>query len=298
MQWENRKLSPSKLSFIGFPHEESKSLGSITFKVSMQDEPMYINFYVATKGEYVEHVILGRLWMRNTNCQLNWGTRQYLLKVNNRNLTGPSMENQQLKVFKQESDINITNTNAKDKDSNKANCNTKLQPCRMVSANKSTEGSRLWLWTDNLLGSKAHTKQHYSQCFAKALPKYQAKAQKGKSCSYLFRDTATTTLQIKDNSTEMGPLKKTLQAQQYYQGATQLWLPKTSKTFTRKSNKGQQRRKQVQKSASKVISPQSSNRNTYQWIPIIKKWMEPSQKATSEAKQSLQIRETQLWSTS
>lgn len=72
-----------------------------------------MKFYVATKGESVEHVILGHLWIRNTNFQLNWETQQYLLKVNNQNLTGPSMENQQLKVFHQEFNINIANTNAK-----------------------------------------------------------------------------------------------------------------------------------------------------------------------------------------
>ena len=69
------RLNPSKLRFIGFSQAESKCLGSITFKVSIQDEPSYVKFYVATKGESVEHVILGRLWMLNTNCQLDWETR-------------------------------------------------------------------------------------------------------------------------------------------------------------------------------------------------------------------------------
>ena len=77
------KLDPSTLRFIGFPQVESECLGSITFKVSIQDEPLYVKFYVATKGKSVEHVILGRLWMLNTNCQLDWETQRYKVKVNN-----------------------------------------------------------------------------------------------------------------------------------------------------------------------------------------------------------------------
>ena len=73
MQWGKPKLNPSKFSFIGFSQAKSVYLESIT-------KPLYVKFYVATKGEYVDHVILGRLWMHNTNCQL-WETRQYKLKV-------------------------------------------------------------------------------------------------------------------------------------------------------------------------------------------------------------------------
>ena len=68
------RLNPSNLRFIGFSQAESECLGSITFKVSIQDEPSYVKFYAATKGESVEHVILGRLWMLNTNYNLVWET--------------------------------------------------------------------------------------------------------------------------------------------------------------------------------------------------------------------------------
>ena len=157
------KLDPSKLRFIGFSQAESECLGSITFKVSIQDEPLYVKFYVATKGESVEHVILGRLWMLNTNCQLDWETRRYKVKVNNRNLTGSCVENQQFQVFQHESDTNITK--ARGNNDETIIRLTSIQSCNHIEwlVPENFEGSRLWLWKNHLLGSKAHTQHVHSQ---------------------------------------------------------------------------------------------------------------------------------------
>ena len=81
-------------------------------------------------------------------------------------------------------------------------------------------------------------------------------------------------------------LKTLLQAQGYYKGSTQLWLPK-KRSATASPSKAIST--QSAKLKSDIDTPQSTNRNTYQWRPIIKKRMEHTPKATDEAKQSLQI---------
>ena len=56
---------------------------------------MYSIFYVAKKCECLEEIIVGRHWMKETKCQLNWDERQYTLQVNSQTLTGPSYDNKQ-----------------------------------------------------------------------------------------------------------------------------------------------------------------------------------------------------------
>ena len=49
--------------------------------MSVQDQPLYDLFYVANKNQVVERVILGRLWMYITNCQLDWKARRFTIEV-------------------------------------------------------------------------------------------------------------------------------------------------------------------------------------------------------------------------
>ena len=174
------KLDPSKLRFIGFSQAESECLGSITFKVSIQDEPLYVKFYVATKGESVEHVILGRLWMLNTNCQLDWETRRYKVKVNNRNLTGSCVENQHFQVFQHESDTNITK--ARGNNDETIIRLTSIQSCNQIE----------WLVPENFLKAQGYgsgrttfwvPKHTRSKCTVKVIPK-KAKAVQAKATTY------------------------------------------------------------------------------------------------------------------
>ena len=171
------KLDPSKLRFIGFSQVESECLGNITFKVSIQDEPLYVKFYVATKGESVEHVILGRLWMLNTNCQLDWETQRYKVKVNNQNLTGSCVENQQFQVFQHESDTTITKA-CGNNDETTIIWLTSIQSCNPTE----------WLVPENLLKAQGYgygrttfwvPKHTRNNCTVKVLPK-KAKAVKPK----------------------------------------------------------------------------------------------------------------------
>lgn len=53
------ELTPSTLNFLGFSTVAIICLGILILKINVQDEPMYISFYVANVIEFVEHVILG-----------------------------------------------------------------------------------------------------------------------------------------------------------------------------------------------------------------------------------------------
>ena len=81
-------------------------------------------------------------------------------------------------------------------------------------------------------------------------------------------------------------LKTLLQAQGYYKGSTQLWLPKKRYVTSSPSKTVST---QPAKLKSDIDTLQSTTSNTYQWRPINKKQMEHTSKATNEAKQSLQI---------
>lgn len=56
---------------------------------------MYSIFYVSNKCECLEEIIVGRHWMKETKCQINWDERRYTLQVNSHTLTGPSYDNKQ-----------------------------------------------------------------------------------------------------------------------------------------------------------------------------------------------------------
>ena len=80
-------LVPSKLTFQKFLGTQTASLGKICVKICIQDQSMHIPFHVANKDQAFVNVVLGRQWIGMTNCQINWTTREYLLKVNSTNLT-------------------------------------------------------------------------------------------------------------------------------------------------------------------------------------------------------------------
>ena len=82
------KLTPTLINFVGFSANETACLGKILLKLSIQDVPQYVLFYVANVDEYIEQIILGRHWMQTTNCHLDWITRTYTLQVNSRSITG------------------------------------------------------------------------------------------------------------------------------------------------------------------------------------------------------------------
>ena len=84
----NPELTPTSINFVGFSANTTACLGKILIKVSIQDVPQYVLFYVANVGESIEQVILGRHWMQTTNCQLDWMKREYTLQVNFGSITG------------------------------------------------------------------------------------------------------------------------------------------------------------------------------------------------------------------
>ena len=89
--WEamgNPELTPTSINFVGFSANTTACLGKILLKVSIQDVPQYVLFYVANVGESIEQVILGRHWMQTTNCQLDWTKREYTIQVNSGSITG------------------------------------------------------------------------------------------------------------------------------------------------------------------------------------------------------------------
>ena len=42
---------------------------------------MYIPYHVSNKEQAFVNVVLGQQWIGVINCQINWTTREYLLKV-------------------------------------------------------------------------------------------------------------------------------------------------------------------------------------------------------------------------
>ena len=44
-------------------------------KLSIQDHPQYVNFYVANKHQAMVDVVLDRPWLRHSNYKLDWKTR-------------------------------------------------------------------------------------------------------------------------------------------------------------------------------------------------------------------------------
>ena len=86
-------LQPTKREFLSFSKTGTTCLGCIYLKTRIQDVPVYSIFYVANKDECLEHVIVGRLWMKETKCQLDWDDRRYTLHVNSQTLIGTSLDN-------------------------------------------------------------------------------------------------------------------------------------------------------------------------------------------------------------
>ena len=97
----NGSTSTYALNFVGFSQVTIVCLGNLIVKINVQDEPMYTIVYVANVGESIEHMILGRQWIHYINCQLDWETRHYALKVNTQKLTELSEEHQQLHLYQQ-----------------------------------------------------------------------------------------------------------------------------------------------------------------------------------------------------
>ena len=93
------ELTPTLINFVGFSANTTACLGKILLKVNIQDAPQYVLFYVANMNESIEQVILGRHWMQTTNCQLNWTTREYMLQVNSRSITGICEAGQSLVIY-------------------------------------------------------------------------------------------------------------------------------------------------------------------------------------------------------
>ena len=83
--------------------------------------------------------------------------------------------------------------------------------------------------------------------------------------------------------------KTLLQAQGYHQGPHVYGY---QKRHLRKRLHHQERTssRKPPHSRATLSTPQFSNSNSYQWRPIIKKWMEQSPEVTNEAKKPLQIR--------
>ena len=89
------QLTNVNMNFQSFSCAETPSLGKCCLKLSIQDQHSHVTFYVANKEQALVDVMLGRSWIRSTNCWLNWTSRQYTITVNSTSLTGPSAASSQ-----------------------------------------------------------------------------------------------------------------------------------------------------------------------------------------------------------
>ena len=74
MTWEKLgkpTLSSSKLDLIGFKGERSPAIGEILLKVQIQEQDMFISFQVLPTNGYDWQLLLGRMWMQQTNFQID-----------------------------------------------------------------------------------------------------------------------------------------------------------------------------------------------------------------------------------
>ena len=86
---------------------------------------MHIPFHVANKDQAYVNVVLGRQWIGMTNCQINWTTREYLLKVNSTDLTGTSSEVETSQVS---TPLPITSTKASPSKTSRSTSQPQQQP--------------------------------------------------------------------------------------------------------------------------------------------------------------------------
>ncbi len=109
---DQSQLTNIHTNFHSFSGEETPSLGKCCIKLSIQNQPMYTTLYVVNKDQALVDVVLGRSWIRSTNCGLDWTSRQYTLHVNSTSLTSPSatalpyFQKMETTIHKQEAESN------------------------------------------------------------------------------------------------------------------------------------------------------------------------------------------------
>ncbi len=93
--WESLgmpKLTPSMLIFKSFSGFQTPSLGKLHVKTLIKKQIMEMVFDVTHKDQAAVDIILGRQWIYETNCQLDWITRQFVLHVGSSKVMGKKSE--------------------------------------------------------------------------------------------------------------------------------------------------------------------------------------------------------------
>ena len=63
------------------------SQGKCCLKLHIEDQSMHTTFHMAQKGQASVDMILGRSWMAQTHCLIDWSSQSSTLCINSTNLT-------------------------------------------------------------------------------------------------------------------------------------------------------------------------------------------------------------------
>ena len=229
----------------------------------VQNESMHTVFYVAKKCKALESVVLGRTWMQITKCRVDWKDFTYTIQVNSHTLTGPSTTG--IEEFLNEADIFATQAQAS---------NTPATPLVWIPTIAESDHSS-WLVKKALLQSQGYDRgelHYWAPKSSRRIEPVQTTSTRQKVNNANKHSLATTLdkRKAKPTPTTMWLPKTFLQAQGYYDGAPQIWIPTKRQSMTTSPGNGQRRKTKKTKKRSSTTKPNKKSATpttTTMWIP-------------------------------